>query len=60
MKLAVEDYNMRPYTSLNGLTPLEVRYGKLPSNVSFYSQIKETTQHRIIENKKATCCNFSF
>ncbi len=58
--MAVDDYNNRPYTALNGLTPTEVLNGKLPANVSFYKQTKEATQHRIIENKKATCCNFSF
>ena len=60
VRLAVDDYNNRPYTALNGLTPIEVLNGKLPENVSYYTQIKEATQIRILENKRATCCNFSF
>ena len=60
MLAPVGDFNLRPYTSLNGLTPIEVADGQLPSNISFYTQIKEATQNRILENKKATCCNFSF
>ena len=55
---AVDDYNNRPYSALNGLTPVEVMNGKLPANVNYYEQTKQATQHRIIENKKATCCNF--
>jgi hypothetical protein len=58
VKLAVEDYNNRPYTALDGLIPTEVMNGKLPINVSFYEQTKQATKNRIIENKKATCCHF--
>ena len=60
VKLAVEDFNMRPYNALNGLTPTEVLNGKLPVNVSYYKQTKAATQQRILENKKTTCCSFSF
>ena len=60
VKLAVEDFNNRPYTSLNGLTPIEVGDGQLPAQVSFYTQTKEATRNRIVENKRTTCCNFSF
>jgi transposase InsO family protein len=58
VQLAVDDYNNRPYTALNGLTPKEVMNGKLPANVNYYEQTIQATQHRIIENKKATCCHF--
>lgn len=58
VQLSVDDYNNRPYTSLNGLTPKEVISGKLPASVNYYEQTKQATQHRIIENKKATCCHF--
>lgn len=60
MQLAVDDYNNRPYDALNGLTPNEVLNGKLPTNSSFYEQTKAATQNRILQNKIARCCYYSF
>lgn len=60
MQLAVEDYNNRPYDALNGLTPTEVLNGKLPMNVSYYEKTIIATQNRLLQNKLAKCCSYSF
>ena len=38
---SVAAYNNRPHDAINGLTPIEVLNGKLPSHVIFASQIRK-------------------
>jgi putative transposase len=58
--MAVADYNNRPHDAINGLTPIEVLNGKLPSHVSFANQIAKAKSGRITENGARKCCNLSF
>lgn len=57
---AIEDYNNRPHAALNGLTPLEVLNGTRYDKDYYRSQIIVAKANRIAENKRATCCSFSF
>ncbi|MBK8712539.1 MAG: transposase [Niastella sp.] len=58
--LAIQDRENRPHDVLNGLTPLEVLNGSLPSSVNFASQTANSIKNRIAANKKENCCGFSF
>ena len=60
LQMAIEDYNNRPHDVLNGLTPIEVLNGKLPSQVSFASQIANSKAARITENRVRKCCSYGF
>jgi hypothetical protein len=57
---AVEDYNNRPHDVLNGLTPFEVRQGKIADKSDNQPQIQLAKRSRIAENKKTQCCYYSF
>lgn len=60
LQQAVEDYNNRPHDVLNGLTPLEVLDGKVFDKEAFHQQTGQAKNVRIVENKKAGCCYYSF
>lgn len=57
---AIEDYNNRPQAALNGLTPLEVLYGKQYDKAGYHAQIIDAKAKRITENKRTTCCSYTF
>lgn len=57
---AVEDYNNRPHAVLNGLTPLEVLNGKTIDKADLQKEMLLAKAQRMTENKKETCCSYSF
>jgi transposase InsO family protein len=60
VKDAVEDYNNRPHHVLNGLTPLEVLNGQSPDHKLYKNEMIHSRMKRVVENKKISCCHFSF
>jgi len=57
---AVQDYNNRPHDVLLGLTPLEVLNGSNYDKAANQQSALLAKSFRIIENKKTTCCYYSF
>ncbi|PZR06930.1 MAG: hypothetical protein DI539_24255 [Flavobacterium psychrophilum] len=57
---AIEDYNNRPQAALNGLTPLVVLNGKRYDKAAYGQQINAAKANRMAENKRMTCCSYSF
>lgn len=51
----INEQRNRPLKVLNGLTPIEVLQGKIPSPKSLYNEIAESRLFRIEENRKKTC-----
>ena len=60
VKDAVEDFNKRPHHVLNGLTPIEVLNGKPPDANLYKNEMIHSRMKRVVENKKISCCHFSF
>jgi putative transposase len=60
LHMTIEDYNKRPHDGLYGLTPIKVLNVKIPSHVSFASQIANAKAARITENRVRKCCSYSF
>jgi hypothetical protein len=60
LQQAVEDYNSRPHDVLNGLTPFEVLEEKIFDKDGCQQAMAHTRNTRISENKKHTCCYYSF
>ena len=58
--LLYNQYNHRPNHVLGGLTPNEVLYGMTIDDVFANVKYKITKEKRIMENKKAKCCQYSF
>ena len=58
--LLYNQYNHRPSHVLGGLTPYEVLHGNTMDDVFANVKYKISREQRIIENKKAKCCSYSF
>jgi len=58
--LAVEDFNRRPHAVLSGLTPLEALNGMAVDKNILRNKIELAKTERIIQNRKTTCCFYSF
>jgi putative transposase len=57
---AVDQYNHRPHHVLQGLSPFEVLDGKRFDAEAHCHRIELAKQHRLTENKKESCCRYSF
>lgn len=57
LEQAVEDYNNRPQSILNGLTPLEVLHGQPYDLIGYHQQITFARANRMEANKKMACCH---
>ena len=57
---AIRDFNHRPHSVLNGLTPIEVLQGKSHSKEAQHKLLSFAKQTRIRENQKLKCCVCTF
>src|SRR6185437_3682349 len=53
---AIQDHNIRPHHSLNGLTPTEVLQGAQLDRAAKSHEIRLAQQQRLVKNKQEKCC----